>query len=608
MKYLEGEGVDTSKLTPSAVTAFVMAYEELTGGASTAALKPSDVTAMVAKYAEAEGVDLTALKPSQIEAMVSKFAEATGCDKTALLKDFTAYITEYKEAAGVKKPTLSVQVGLQGYDLMAYRKWLKENKVEVEGIVRLSEVYEDPAQAAKDSGVKFWKDGAEIPVTAVTEDMLRPENVAILDKDGTMHVLITAEITGAPEAIAELREQVAEVDQLGMTAVGTALTGIMPTSLLGFIDAAEKRIETFKNPGFFDFAWLTDLIDANARLETLDFSMQSDFNADRVAELSTYVAEIVKAIQNGEAVSEEDMANLQKILQFVQDLDSVGVGTNVTQGIAEGMTAAGWDTSAETVASNLEAAINSALIINSPSERMKPAGEYAAAGIGEGMSGYDFSGDAEAVASTVQSAISAALTAESLTASANTAMAGLAAGLTGYSMASAGTTVSSNTKSAVSASLNTATLRPVGVNAMAGLRAGIVAGTAGVVAAMRSAARSAVNAAKSELKINSPSKVFEDEVGVMTMKGMGKGITEEAKRQAKVMANAARFLTGEAKDGAIGFSQNDNRKTYNQTSSVNLSGNNFYVRDETDIRSLAVEIATLTKRQQHGKGMRVSLA
>ena len=64
------------------------------------------------------------------------------------------------------------------------------------------------------------------------------------------------------------------------------------------------------------------------------------------------------------------MANLQKILQFVQDLDSVGVGTNVTQGIAEGMTAAGWDTSAETVASNLEAAINSALVINSPSERM----------------------------------------------------------------------------------------------------------------------------------------------------------------------------------------------------------------------------------------------
>jgi len=608
MKYLEGEGVDTSALTPAAVTAFVMAYEEVTGGASTSMLTPSDVTAMVVKYAEAEGVDLTALKPGQIEAIVSSFAEATGCDKSALLSEFVAYITEYKEAAGVKKPTLNMQVGLAGYDLMAYRRWLKENQVEVEGIVRLSEVYEDPSQALGDSGVKYWKDGAEIPVSAVAEDMLRPENVAILDKDGTMHILVTAEITGAPEAIAEMREQVAEVDQLGMTAVGTALTGIMPTSLMGFIDAAEKRIETFKNPGFFDFAWLTDLIDANARLETLDLSMQSDFDAENVAELSTYVAEVVKAIQNGEAVSEDDIANLQKILNFVQDLDSVGVGANVTEGIAEGMTEAGWDTSAETLAANLETAINSALVINSPSERLKPAGEYVAAGIGEGMIGYDFSTSAGLVATALEAALNGALVSSTFSASAGAAMEGLSGGMTSYSFAGTGTSVSANVRSAVSSGLNSSLLRPAGVNVMAGLAAGINAGRSGVIAAMRSATRAAVNAAKAELQIKSPSRVFRDEVGAMAMKGMGKGVTEEAKKQAKVIANATRFLTGEARDGAIGYSATDNRKTYNQTSSVSLTGNTFVVRDETDIRSLAVEIATLTKRQQHGKGMRPSLA
>ena len=131
------------------------------------------------------------------------------------MKEFVAYITEYKEANGVKKPTLNMQVGLTGYDMLAYRQWLKNNKVEVEGIVRLSEAYEDPTGALHDPGVKFWKDGQEIPVSAVTEDMLKPEDVAVLDKDGTMHVLITAEVTGAPEAIAEMREQVAEVDHLG---------------------------------------------------------------------------------------------------------------------------------------------------------------------------------------------------------------------------------------------------------------------------------------------------------------------------------------------------------------------------------------------------------
>ncbi|MGI6236236.1 MAG: phage tail tape measure protein [Candidatus Excrementavichristensenella sp.] len=603
-KYLEDNKVDTTGLTPEAVTAFVMAYEEVTGGASTAALKPSDVVGLITKYAEAENVDVSALTSAQVEGIVTKFAEATGCDKSELLREFTAYITEYKEAAGVKKPTLNMQVGLSGYDLLAYRRWLRNNKVEVEGVVRLSEVYEDPSGVLGESGVKYWKDGEEIPVTAVTSDMLRPEDVAILDKDGTMHILLTTEITGAPEAIAEMREQVAEVDQLGMTAIGTALTGIMPKSLMDYIDAAEQRIKNAK--GDLD-QWYNFIYGGNEGImRTLNQSMISDFDPENVAQLATYVSEVVTAIQNGQEVSQEDIDNLNKILQFVQDLDSVGVGQNVTEGIAEGMTAAGWDTSAETLATNLETAINSALIINSPSERMKPAGEYVAAGVGAGMGGYDFSTDAATLASNLETAINAALGSEALNPSGTTAMAGLAGALTAYDMTNAGTTVSANVKNAVSRSLTATSLKSIGTNAMAGLKAGINAGRSGVVSAMQSAARAAVNAAKKELKIASPSRVFRDEIGTMTMKGFGEGVLQESRVQARTIRNAARFLTGEAKEGAIAFGNNDNRKTYNQTSSVNLSGNNFYVRDEQDIRSLAIEIATLTKRQQRGRGLRMA--
>lgn len=474
LKYLEENEVDTTGLTPDGVTAFVMAYEEATGGASTAALKPSDVVGLITKYAEAENVDVSSLSSAQVEGIVTKFAEATDCDKSELLKEFTAYITEYREAAGVKKPTLNLQVGLAGYDLLAYRRWLKNNKVEVEGIVRLSEAYEDPSSVLGESGVKYWKDGQEIPVTAVTSDMLRPDDVAILDKDGTMHVLITTEVTGAPEAIAEMRQQVAEVDQLGMTKLGTALTGIMPTSLMGFISAAERRIETAKNDlgKWYNFIYGGD----EGILKTLYNSMQIDFDPENVAQLSTYVAEVVKAIQNGEAVSQEDIDNLTKILQFVEDLDSVGVGENVTAGIAEGMTEAGWDTSAETLATNLETAINSAFIINSPSERMKPAGEYVAAGIGAGMGEYDFSADVSALAASLESAISAALTSESLTPSGTTAMAGLAGVLSAYDMSGTGTAISGNVKTALSNSLTAASLKSIGTNAMAGLKAGINAG------------------------------------------------------------------------------------------------------------------------------------
>lgn len=481
---------------------------------------------------------------------------------------------------------------------------LDADRVEVQGIVRLSEVYEDPGGALTDDGTKFWKDGQEIPVTAVTNDMLRPENVAILDKDGTMHILITAEVTGAPEAIAEMREQVAEVDQLGMTALGTALTGILPKSLMDYISSARDQIKTATREAD---AWYSFIFGGKpGRMNMLSTYMENSFNADQVASLSTYVAEVVKAIQNGQAVSQEDMDNLQEILAFVQELDAAGVGENVTAGIAEGMTEAGWDTSAETVADNLENAINSAFVIESPSQRMHPTGEYIAAGIGEGMTDYDFTTEAGAVAAAIEAAITGAVTADSFSGTADTAMGGIASGMSGYSFTSAGSAVGSNARNAVSASLTSLSMRSIGVNAMKGLTAGIRFGQAGVVAAMRRAASAAVSAAKAQLKIASPSRVFRDEVGAMTMKGFGEGVTEETKKQAAVISNASRYLTNAAKESAIGFNTSSVQNTYSQDSSVTLSGNSFYVRDETDIQSLAVEIASLTKRKQRGRGLRMA--
>ena len=88
------------------------------------------------------------------------------------------------------------------------------------------------------------------------------------------------------------------------------------------------------------------------------------------------------------------------------------------------------------------------------------------------------------------------------------------------------------------------------------------------------------------------------------MKGLGRGVLKESKAQAKIIKNASRYLADEARSGAVAYSTNDNRRTYNQQSSVNLTGNTFYIRDEQDIRSLAIEIAALTKRQQRGRGLR----
>ena len=526
----------------------------------------------------------------------AEFAENPGAITTE------AIVTGFTQQEGVEPPKLDTQVAITGYDLIAYRQFITDNPVEVEGILRLGEVYTDPEAALSDENVTFWKDGVEIPATLVPKELLTPDKVAVLDEDGTMHILITTEVTGSEEAIETLRQEVAEVDQLGVTTLGM-VAGVMPSTTLDFIDAAIERIRTFNNEkGTFWQLW--GLLEDGAR-NTLDTSMQLDFSPERLAELSTYVAEVVAAISQGKEVSEDDIANLQKVLTFVEELDSTEVGNNVILGIADGMTAAGWDSDAETVAANLESAINLALGIQSPSTRMKPSGENVAAGIGAGMTGYDLSTNAATMATNLETAVANALTATTLTNAGTTAVEGLASGVTSYSMSSVGQSVASALKSAVTTNLTSTTLKSAGVNAMAGLKAGINSGKSGVVSAMRTAAKAAVNAAKSALKIASPSGVFRDEVGVMTMRGFGEGILQESKVQAKIISNAARYLTTAAQ-GGIGSASYDNRRTYNQNTTSTIQVDKLYVRDEQDIRSLAVEIATLTRRQQRGKGMRLA--
>lgn len=222
------------------------------------------------------------------------------------------------------------------------------------------------------------------------------------------------------------------------------------------------------------------------------------------------------------------------------------------------------------------------------------------------MTEHDFTTDAATAATNLETTIAAAFPTTLLAAYGAASVQGIADAMTGYSMSSTGSGIASNVQSAVSTNLTGTTLRSVGVNAMTGLKAGINAGRSGVISAMRSAAQAAVSAAKTALKIKSPSQVFRDEVGVMTLKGFGEGVLTESKAQAKIIRNAARFLTDEAREGAIVNNATTNHKTYNQSSNVNLSGNTFTIRDEQDIYALATEIAALTRRQQRGKSLRMA--
>ena len=594
MKYLESEGVDTSNLTPDAVTAFVLAYEEITGGASTTALTPDDITAMVVKYLEAEDVDVSNLTPDQIEAIVSSFAEATGCDKSTLMQNFVAYIARYDDT-NAEKPTLTVTIGLSGYDLVAYRRFIKEHPVEVAGIVKLGETYENPAEALLDPQTKFWQNGTEIPVTAVTEEMLTANSVAVLDEDGTMHILITPEVTGSPEALEAANELIHSTDHQGSLGAQWFNMDTMADikRLNEYLSDIQWQMDSVLNIG----GWM-NRYNRWASAETTS----NYLDPEEFGNLQIYVAEAVAALNSGQPVSEEMVGNLQQILQLIKYMEGIGFGSEYIGAFAESMSDAGMETTPETLVPNLEMLI----------EQMNGVGADAAAGVGEGMAAADMSTYGITVADNTEAALRSGAAFNSASPANRTkpvgrdVALGIGVGMAETDLSSYASATSSHVLGALRANLNASSLRSTGVLAMSGLAAGIIAGRSQVITAMRNAARAAVNAAKQTLDIHSPSRVFRDEVGAMTMEGFGEGVLRETEAQAKIIRNASRFLTDEAQAGAISTTSTDNRRTYNNNVSSTVQVAQMVVRDDQDIRALAIEIASLTRRQQRGRGLRMA--
>lgn len=630
----DGTKADMSSLKPEAADAFVTAYHEATAGVDTSQLTPKEIVAMVDEYAEQKGIKLLqGLKPEVKEAMVLAYTdEGANTDDLRykwLLEHMNVNITGYTVDPAFTAPTVNGRIAITGYDLQSYLAFTRTHKdVPISGRIRLGELTDEEWTAAFSKGaVKFYSEtGLEIPASAVPTELLTPDKLVLLGEDGTLHVLVTPEITGTGVSVREaaqaLEEAYVTTSAFGNTSKhngGPLLNKLLGGSTMDWVrsfTAEAQALKRLKGSGWTLWGLLDGL-----NIDGLNKRMGEQFSGDALAGMQTYVAEIVAAVQNGEAISEADLANLKAILDFTSSLDEIGAGQQfigglksilgtgdvvatltkayqdalgrvtdivfggsginaagrggggrsfgeasgdqIAAGVGAGMAEHDFSDDAETTITNVETDLNEAADINSPSKRMNPTGEFIAAGIGVGMAQYDFSGDAAATVANLESAISAAFM--------------------------------------------TSSLRSVGLNAMFGMAAGVRAGQSAVISAMRSAAQNAVAAAKSALQIHSPSRVFRDEVGAMTMKGFGQGVLQETKEQAQIIRNASRYLTTEAGSSAVAAT-NDNRKTYNTDNSTSFSfaGATFQIRSEQDVRDLAVEIATLTRRNQRGRGLRMA--
>lgn len=235
-----------------------------------------------------------------------------------------------------------------------------------------------------------------------------------------------------------------------------------------------------------------------------------------------------------------------------------------------------------------------------------PVGDDVAGEVGQGMAEHDFSDAAGKVRANVTTNMDRASGSGSsgggsseLAAAGDGMAAEIGEGMAGHDFTDAAQRVAGAAKSAVSGAAGIGGYKSVGLNMALGIAQGIRNGKSSIVAAMREAMSAALAEARQYNQIHSPSRLYEDEVGVMMMRGVGAGVLKEAKEQTAAVANAMRYF----EDSAVGtVSGNDNRN-YSNNSSVILNVDKLQVRDESDMRSLAIEIASFTNRRAAGRGM-----
>lgn len=474
--------------------------------------------------------------------------------------------------------TNTINIQLTPLDQTEIDNWESENiGIELTGPmakvgVMLGAGWQGELQTAFEQGILqvYGTDGVLIPVTPAVLAALDGNDIIAMDADGTYHLIITPELgstEGVNAALAQMGKNPAEGTIVAPLASSTQADIDQIQGMISTIDEYQKRIDELKQSGnvfddagfsVSDYEKLQDV-----ELSALSQALQGLSDVD-LTNIAGSIVQLMSALNNGnldEDTAADYAARLQQMLDVITAADQyTATGTQVSAGIAEGMNTYGWSGDAGTVAASIRAAIDAALGVASPAKTMIPSGTYTAAGIAQGMTEYSFDASAS--------------------------------------------TMAANLLTATTTAISGTSLRTAGVQAMNGLKAGIIAGRSGVITAMRAAARAAVNAAKQELEIHSPSRVFRDEVGAMTMKGFGEGVLAEGKKQAATIRNAARYLTGEAKNGSVAPVSSDNRRTYNNDNRTTFSfaGANFTVRSEQDVHDLAVELATLTRQNQRGKG------
>lgn len=488
-----------------------------------------------------------------------------GLDMTEAAADWENFMTDKQsfESSG------TVNIRVNPLDQAAIDAWEKANAVELAGPfakvgVALGADWESDIQTALDNGMLniYTGDGVSVPVSPEVLEMLSGNDLIALDEDGTYHVVITPEVgSTASIEMATAAMNSSPLDGTILSFMGSStndrISRIKETA--DEIANLQAQIMELNKSGS---EWTEDGLGLNALQEMENSNLSylveqlSTLSETDLQAIADQAANLMAALTSGELdpeTAEGYLTQLQTILDTVSAADQyLGEGNQISAGIAQGMAAYGWAGDAETVADSIRTAIDSALGIASPAKAMNPTGENTCAGIAAGMMQYSFSDAAAQVSGGIVTKFS-----------------GL--GASG---------------------------RSIGAAFGQGLYNGLKSKMAGTLALAKAYAAKITRTFTDAWEIHSPSRVAEH-LTSMFGAGLEKGMLDWPTVSERMLDED--ILGAQRRMGGMIAHSTDSRD-FSVNSTINVE--RLEVRDEQDIRALAIEINELTRRDQHGRGIR----
>lgn len=493
-------------------------------------------------------------------------------------------------------PLVDARIRITGWETTAIQNLQETNPELFEGGYTVSKMswagydsLEAMMAAEGSNNVSISVDGTVVEVTPELVSRIEAGDLVgetmIVAGDGSVTLLVKPKIEGTEEEVDHFAEALEETS-FGQ---GRATTPFNLPSFDSATSEMQKTISELKRIdgslfGSFGYGFL---------------NMDLELSPGTQTAIQDFITSIIEFERAGGELDDDTIQKVSQILELMrlsEKTDNELTG-ETWGGIADMFAGFGIEVG-DSLTDELQGLIDGTLFA--------PVGDDVAGEVGQGMAEHDFSDAAGKVRANVTTNMDRASGSGSsgggsseLAAAGDGMAAEIGEGMAKHDFTDAAQQVAGAAKSAVSGAAGIGRYKSVGLNMALGIAQGIRNGKGSIVAAMREAMSAALAEARQYNQIHSPSRLYEDEVGVMMMRGVGAGVLKEAKEQTAAVANAMRYF----EDSAVGtVSGNDNRN-YSSNSSVILNVDKLQVRDESDMRSLAIEIASFTNRRAAGRGM-----